>query len=187
MYLGGASAVKRRRIDGANEFVEIEHPADTIINQPGSNKLRDMRTALAGDLAEKEFYNKVKEILKGGNEEFALFHSHELFKFNLNDRSNNFAEKDFVIVNYTHRYMCGVEVKRTLSEVSKSGNKSDGTLAKTAKQLQGTKSSLQSWFGSELSKNWNFFSMVYCHQVDLVDDQNNPICATCLPHVIIGM
>ena len=187
--LGEAVAVKRKRIDGTNEFVEIEQPADVIINQPGSNKLRDMRTAHDGDLVEKEFFNKIGQILKGANEEFALFHSHELFKFNLNDRLNKFSEKDFIIVNYTHRYICAVEVKRSLSEVtiSKSGRQSEGTLGKTARQLKDTKSSLQSWFGSELSNNWNFFSMVYCRQVDLVDPQNNPICATCLPHVIIGM
>ena len=186
--LGEATAIKQKTNIGNDEYVELELPSDQIINQPGSNKLRDMRNAHDGDLIEKEFFNKIRQILKGANEEFALFHSHELFEFNLNDRLNRFAEKDFIIVNYTYRYICGVEVKRNLSEVtiSKSG-RSDGTIGKTARQLQGTKSSLHSWFGSELSNNWNFFCMVYCHQVDLVDPQNNPICYKCLPHVIIGM
>ena len=187
--LGEAAAVKQKKYIGIDEFVELELPSDQIMNQPGPNKLRDMRTAHAGDLVEKEFYNKIRQILKDGNEEFAIFHSHELFKFNLNDRLNTFAEKDFIIVNYTHRYICGVEVKRSLSEVtiSKTGRQSEGTIAKTAKQLHGTKSNLQSWFGSELSNTWNIFSLVYCHQIDLIDPQNNPICHNCKPHIITGM
>ena len=186
--LGGATAVKQKKIIGNDERIELELPSDQILNQPGPNKLRDMRNAYYGDLVEKEFFNKIRQIMKGANEEFALFHSHELFKFNLNDRLNMFAEKDFIIVNYTNRYICGVEVKRSLSEVkiSKSGQKSEGTIGKTARQLQGTKLSLKSWFGSELSNNWNHFSLIYCHQVDLVDPLNNPICVKCLPHVIIG-
>ena len=148
-----------------------------------------MRNAHDGDLVEKEFFNKIRQILKSANEEFALFHSHKLFNFNLNDRLNRFAEKDCIIVNHTHRYICGVEVKRSLSEVtiSKRGRQSEGTIGKTARQLKGTKSALQSWFGSELSNNWKFFSMVYCHKVDVVDPQNNPICVKCFPHVIAGM
>lgn len=186
--LGEATAVKQKKNIGNDECIELELPSDEILHQPGPNKLRDMRNALYGDLVEKEFFNKIRQILKDANEEFALFHSHQLFKFNLNDRLNKFAEKDFIIVNYTNRYICGVEVKRSLSEakILKSGQQLEGSIGKTAKQLQGAKSSLKSWFGSELSNNWNYFSLIHCHQVDLVDPLNNPICSKCLPHVIIG-
>ena len=72
------------------------------------------------------------------------------------------------------------------AKILKSGQQLEGSIGKTAKQLQGAKSSLKSWFGSELSNNWNYFSLIHCHQVDLVDPLNNPICSKCLPHVIIG-
>ena len=62
---------------------------------------------------------KIKTILRDAKEEFALFHSYKLFKFDLNDRGNKLVEKDFIIVNYTHQYICGVEVKRTLKGPSK--------------------------------------------------------------------
>ena len=50
--LGGATEVKQKTQVGSDEFVELELPSDQIMSQPGSNKLRDMKTAHGGDLAQ---------------------------------------------------------------------------------------------------------------------------------------
>ena len=96
---------------------------------------------MSGDLIEKEFFKKIRHVLESRNEEFALFQGHELFKFDLKDRLNKPSEKDFIILNNTHQYICGVEVKRTLSGFS---------IFKSANQLKDTKASLESWFKLDL-------------------------------------
>ena len=128
---------------------------------------------------------EIQKLLKDTNEEFALFHGHELFKFDLNDRGNRLVEKDFILVNYTHQYVCGVEVKRTLSgpSISSNGKPIKGTIASSADQLKGAKASLESWFSTELGNHWDFFSMVYCHTIDPTES----ICQQCSKHIMIGM
>ena len=69
--------------------------------------MRDLKISQGSDECEKKFYKKIRQILEDANEEFQ---SHDLFKFNLNDNLNN-TERDFIIVNFTHRYVCAVEVK----------------------------------------------------------------------------
>ena len=182
--LGGATEVKQKTQVGSDEFVELELPSDQIMSQPGPNKLRDMKTAHGGDLVEKEFFKNIRKILEDADEEFAIFHSYELFKFNLNDRGNKLAEKDFILVNFTHRYVCGIEVKRTISgpSVSNKGKPIKGSMASSANQLKGTKASLETWFNTELGNHWQFFSMVYCHSIDA----NISICGHCSKHIITG-
>ena len=172
-HRGEATTVKGRRIEGAATLEELEQPF--VHNQPGPNPMRSFKVAQGGDEAEKEFFKKIRQILEDANEEFALFQSHELFKFNLNDNLNKHAEKDFIIVNFTHRYVCGVEVKRTLG----TGN----TIGSSARQLKGTKASLESWFSLELNKNWTFIPLVYCKVVA----PSTRICQNCSPYVIEGL
>ena len=131
--------------------------------------------AQGGDEAEKEFFKRIRQILENADEEFALFQSHDLFKFNLKDSLNKHAEKDFIIVNFTHRYVCGVEVKRMLGK----GN----AIGSSARQLKGTKTTLESWFNSELNKIWSFVPFVYCQKVAI----GTKICTNCFPYIIEGM
>ena len=170
--LGEATTVKCRRIEGTNTFVELVQPF--IHNQPGPNPMRDLKNAQGGDECEKEFFKKIRQILEDANQEFALFQSHDLFKFNLNDNLNKLVEKDFIIVNFTHRYVCAVEVKRTLG----TGN----AIGSSARQLKGTKASLESWFSLELDKDWTFLPLVYCEAVV----PGLTICNNCLPYIIEG-
>ena len=137
--------------------------------------MRDLKITQGGDEAEKEFFKKIRQILEEANDEFALFQSHDLFKFNLNDNLNKLEEKDFIIVNYTHRYVCGVEVKRTLG----TGN----TIESSTRQLKGTKARLESWFSLELNKYWTFIPLVYCKAIA----PGTTICNECSPHVIEGL
>lgn len=148
------------------------------------NELLGMHRNLSGDLIEKEFYKKIRQILESTNDEFALFQGHDLFKFDLNDRLNKLAEKDFIIVNNTHRYICGVEVKQTLSgsSISKSGKQLKGTISSSANQLKGTKASLESWFSLDLNKKWTFMPLVYCKELA----PGITICNDCSPYVIRG-
>ena len=171
------------RRENVDEDTILEQIPEQCIGQ--DNELLGMHRELSGDIIEREFFMKIKTILEDANEEFALFHSHQLFKFDLNDRGNKLVEKDFILVNYTHRYVCGVEVKRTLSgqSISSNGKQLKGTIASSASQLKGAKASLESWFSTELINHWNFFSMVYCHNID----PNVSICQQCSQHIMTGM
>ena len=137
--------------------------------------MRDLKISQGSDECEKEFYKKIRQILEDANEEFALFQSHDLFKFNLNDNLNKRIEKDFIIVNFTHRYVCAVEVKRTLG----TGN----AVGSSARQLKDTKASLESWFNLELNKDWTFLPLIYCKAIvpSLI------ICNNCSSYVIEGI
>ena len=171
------------RRENVDDDTILEQIPEQCIGQ--DNELLGMHRGLSGDIIEKEFFMKIKKILKGANEQFALFHGHDLFKFDLNDRGNRLVEKDFILVNYTHRYVCGVEVKRTLSgpSISSNGKPIKGTIASSADQLKGAKASLESWFSTELGNHWDFFSMVYCHTIDPTES----ICQQCSKHIMIGM
>ena len=180
IYLMGKNSVKF--VDTAKKSVKVQK---NFFSKVGDNELLGMHRELSGDIIEKEFFMKLKTILKDADEEFALFHSYKLFKFDLNDRGNKLVEKDFIIVNYTHRYICGVEVKRTLSgpSTSTNGKQLKGNITTSASQLKGAKDSLESWFSSELSNHWNFFSMIYCQNID----PDVSICQQCSQHIIRGM
>ena len=104
--LGEATTVKGTQIEGASTLVQLELP----YVPPGQNPMKALKNALVGDDAEKQFFVKINQILENANDEFAIFQSHELFKFNLSDNCNKLAEKDFIILNFTHKYVCGVEV-----------------------------------------------------------------------------
>ena len=171
------------RRENIEEDTILEQNPEQCIGQ--DNELLGMHRELSGDIIEREFFMKIKTILKDADEEFALFHSYKLFKFDLNDRGNKLVEKDFILVNYTHRYICGVEVKRTLSgpSISSNGKQLKGTIATSASQLKGAKDSLESWFSSELSNHWNFFSMIYCQNIN----PDVSICQQCSEHIITGM
>ena len=171
--LGKATTVIGRLVEGATKLVKLLQPF--VPNQPGPNPMRDLMIAQGGDEAEKEFFKKIRQILENADEEFALFQSHELFKFNLKDNLNKHAEKDFIIVNFTHRYVCDVEVKRTLGK----GN----SIGSSARQLKDTKAALESWFSLELNKTWSFIPFVYCQKVAV----GTTICCNCSPYIIEGM
>ena len=171
------------RRENIDEDTILEQNPEKCIQQ--DKGLTGMHRELAGDIIEREFFMKIKTILMDAKEEFALFHSYKLFKFDLNDRGNKLVEKDFIIVNYTHQYICGVEVKRTLKgpSTSSNGKQWKGNMVTSASQLKGAKDSLESWFSSELSNHWNFFSMVYCQNIN----PDISICQQCSKHIIIGM
>ena len=170
------------RRENIDEDTILEQNPEKCIQQ--DKGLTGMHRELAGDIIEREFFMKLKTILTDAKEEFALFHSYKLFKFDLNDRGNKLVEKDFIIVNYTHQYICGVEVKRTLKgpSLSSNGKQWKGNIVTSASQLKGAKDSLESWFSSELSNHWNFFSMVYCQYINPVTS----ICQQCSKHIIKG-
>ena len=180
--LGKATTVTGRLVEGATKLVKLQQPF--VPNHPGPNPMRDLMIAQGGDEAEKEFFKKIRQILENANEEFALFHGHELFKFDLKDRSNKPSEKDFIIVNNTHQYICAIEVKRTLSgsSISKSGKQLRGTIGISANQLKGTKTSLELWFKLDLNSKWTFIPLVYC--IDFASGIT--ICDNCSPFVIKG-
>ena len=171
--IGEATTVKCRRIEGTNTFLELVQPF--IDQKLGPNSMRDLKISQGSDECEKEFYKKIRQILENANEEFALLQSHDLFKFNLNDNLNKRIEKDFIIVNFTHRYVCAVEVKRTLG----TGN----AIGSSARQLKDTKASLESWFNLELNKDWTFLPLIYCKAVV----PNLIICNNCSSYVIKGI
>ena len=58
-----------------------------------------------------------------------------------------------------------------------------GNIVTSASQLKGAKDSLESWFSSELSNHWNFFSMIYCQNIN----PDVSICQQCSEHIITGM
>ena len=142
--------IERIENNGTNTTLVQNH--EQIIQH--DNELLGIHRNLSGDLIEKEFFKKIRHVLESRNEEFALFQGHELFNFDLKDRLNKPSEKDFIIVNNTHQYICGVEVKRTLSGFS---------IFKSANQLKDTKASLESWFKLDLNSKWTFMHLDLYH------------------------
>ena len=172
--------IERIENNGTNTTLVQNH--EQIIQH--DNELLGIHRNLSGDLIEKEFFKKIRHVLESRNEEFALFQGHELFKFDLKDRLNKPSEKDFIIVNNTHQYICAVEVKRTLSgsSISKSGKHLRGTIGISANQLKGNKTSLESWFKLDLNSKWTFIPLVYC--IDFASGIT--ICDYCSQFVIKG-
>ena len=60
----------------------------------------------------------VQEYYKSTDEVVCIFHNCKFGNFEslMTDDSEHFNEKDFIIVNFTHKYIMGIEVLKNLTE-----------------------------------------------------------------------
>ena len=83
-------------------------------------------------------------------------------------------EKDFVIINATHKCIIVVEVKNRLG----TGN----SVEKSIQQLLEAKEDLEAWFATEGLEHWRFIPIVYTEKIDVEIN-----CSECKKLVIEGM
>ena len=132
---------------------------------------------IKGEETEYKIYKKLQAYLKEHHEEAVVFHGLK-FMGATHQEEIEYQEKDFLVVNMTHRYILNLEVKATLTKNS---------LTSAKKQLNGCKGLIDEWLGANLSKEngWKFISMIY---FDDKDPRYNLglFCASCRPFLIIG-
>ena len=84
-------------------------------------------------------------------------------------------EKDFVIINATHKCIMVVEVKNQLG--------SGDSVAKSTKQLLEAKEDFEAWFATEGLQNWRFTPLIYTEKIDINFEIH---CSKCEQFVIVG-
>ena len=86
-----------------------------------------------------------------------------MFLQNSEGNKNEGSEKDFIIVNYTLRYIMVVEVKWRLTTETRMRTSS---VQKSSEQIIGALKVLRSWFQSDTDEFWYFVPLVYCVEMD---------------------
>ena len=127
-----------------------------------------------GEIPEENLYNALKEHYTHENDTVVVIHGCDLKKFDLDVKENNTNEKDFIIINFTHRYIIVVEAKYSL-------DKGD-SIEKSLEQLKDAKERFESWFQTEMDKFWKFIPIIYCEETT-----TEKICESCKNHVIKGV
>ena len=125
-----------------------------------------------GEIPERNFYTALKAYFNGKDETVAVFHGIDILKMNLDKFKVN--EKDFVIINATHKCIMVVEVKNCLG----AGN----SVEKSKTQLVEAKEDFEAWFASEGLENWRFIPLIYTEEIAI-----EITCSECKKYVIVGM
>ena len=86
-----------------------------------------------------------------------------MFLQNREGNKNEGSEKDFIIVNYTLRYIMVVEVKWRLTTETRMRTSS---VQKSSEQIIGALKVLRSWFQCDTDEFWYFVPLVYCVEMD---------------------
>jgi len=73
------------------------------------------------------------------------------------DNTNQFHEKDMIIINLTHLYVMVIEAKKSFG--------SEKTFTKCFEQLKGTLDDFQSWFSTEIGPDWRFIPMIFTLEI----------------------
>ena len=124
-----------------------------------------------GEAPERNFYAALKAYFNGKDETVAVFHGIDILKMNLDKFKVN--EKDFVIINATHKCIIVVEVKNRLG----TGN----SVEKSIQQLLEAKEDLEEWFATEGLEHWRFIPIIYTEKVDVEIN-----CSQCEQFIIVG-
>ena len=123
-------------------------------------KVQSALRVYRGDRPEMDLFNDLKEFYAERDETVTVFHGHQLYDVDITSsekRSCNIAEKDFIIVNLTCRYIMVIEVKNTYG----AGESAE----KAEKQLMNAMESIKAWFGADIDASWLFVPVVYCNDV----------------------
>ena len=124
-----------------------------------------------GEIPERNLYIALQTYFNSKDETVAVFHGVDILKMNLDKIKVN--EKDFVIINATHKCIIVIEVKNNLG--------AGGSVAKSIKQLLEAKQDLEAWFATEGLENWKYIPIIYAEQIEI--DIN---CPECEKYVIKG-
>ena len=125
-----------------------------------------------GEIPERNLYAALRAYFNGRDQTVAVFHGINILKMNLDKFKVN--EKDFVIINATHKCIMVVEVKNCLG----AGN----SVEKSKTQLLDAKEDFEAWFASEGLENWRFIPLIYTEQIAI-----EITCSECKKYVIVGM
>ena len=116
---------------------------------------------LRGAVAEKLCYEDFKTYFKDSNECILIIHGLDIQ--HRDGKKNSSSEKDVIILNYTHCYIMGVEVKSDLT-IKTRDKKSP--VEKCSKQIPDALSVLRTWFQADADEALCFVPMIYCLTMD---------------------
>ena len=125
------------------------------------DKYDDLSINFKGCMTEELCYNDIKSYFKERKETVLVING--LFLQNREGNKNEGSEKDFIIVNYTLRYIMVVEVKWKLTTETRMKTSS---VQKSSEQIIGALKVLRSWFQSDTDEFWYFVPLVYCVEMD---------------------
>ena len=147
-----------------------------------ANVVRGAMRTHWGEVPEMNLYNALKSRYDENNESMVVFHGLNITKFDPERQDNNFNEKDFILISGSHQYIVVIEVKKTLGK--------GDSIEKSLKQLNNTKSDLESYFNNavmesepSISPEWIFIPLIYCEDIE----NGVNYCSSCKKHIIIGM
>ena len=105
------------------------------------------------DIIEREVYDLLKKYFPT-NEDVVIIHGLDLVKLGCK-KGLDVQEIDFLVLNYTHRYILNLEVKTTLGS-------SEKRLKKDQAQLDTIRTLIEDYFSADLKGNWRYISAWFC-------------------------
>ena len=146
-----------------------------------ANVVRGAMRTYWGEVPEMKLYNALKARYDENEESVAVFHGLNIGKFDPERQDNNVNEKDFILVSGSHQYIIVIEAKKTLGK--------GDSIEKSLKQLNETKTDLESYFNntiidneSWISPEWIFIPLIYCEDMEVGVNY----CSSCENHIIKG-
>ena len=133
------------------DVVSVKEYPNKLNNDKEKNLKNYIKTGeYYGDIAERKVFNQLKRYLESKGDVCLLLHGHQFM------HKGSTREKDFIIVNLTHGYIMGLEVK------------SEKGLNKAKEQLKDSKQRIQAVLNSigNMSKGWKFISVAYLNKQD---------------------
>ena len=133
-----------------------------------------------GERAEKNLFCSLKKYFQESNEEAMVFYSFEFMGLR-NQKNMDVSEKDFIIVNFTNKYIMPLEAKTNFTNV---------TLKSAIKQigdpLKGAKNVINNWVAGDLSREcgWKFVPAIsFGNEIENIDEI---FCTYCKKYIIHG-
>ena len=139
--------------------------------------LKKGEKAYRGDFPEFNLYWASKDYYTKNQRIVTVFHALEIFDLDFEKTIDKHhpKEKDLVIIDPIHRCVIYVECKSTIG--------AGKNIQKVCKQVDGMKTSLESWFGSDLfGSDWHYVPLVFHENIM----ENYKACDTCSPFIIHG-
>ena len=126
--------------------------------------------------AEKKIFKAIKKYFSKVNEEVVVIYSFS-FMGSVSKKDFQPAEKDFIILNLTKRYIMHLEVKTTYHQEA---------LKKAFKQVKGAIKLLDEWVGGDLTEEcgWRYIPAI-CFETE-IENIGGEFCADSLKFIMHG-
>ena len=145
---------------------------------PEETKLLQNKGHIEGEMLEKKIYNGLKLIFTKLNDDVMVVHGIRFME--LADQNKDEIvdfEKDFLIINFTRRFVMSLEVKSCLGK---------NDLKKAKQQINGSKVCIDEWLGATFTEEngWKFIGVI-CFG-EKAQRSGHRFCNDCKQYVIVN-